>query len=143
MARDRKPVVGTPKTLCVREMDQLVEWLLRKLCKEDVFPKRSRWVITGKIADLLNEAADALFEAYEFPVKTQEERDHLHHLQTVARSKLLALDIRLNQAQRVLDLNPEHFSHYARLHNNTMDYLDAWMESDLKMFGPPTGLKHK
>lgn len=55
----------------------------------------------------------------------------------------MALDIRLNQAQRVLDLNPENFTHYARLHNNTVDYLDAWIESDYKQFGPPTGLKHK
>lgn len=141
--RDQRVVEGTPKTLCVRAMDQLVEWLLRKFCREDVFPKRSRWVITGKLADLLNEAADALFEAYDYTVVTQEERDHLHYLQSTARAKLMTLDTRMNQAQRVLDLNPEHFGHYARLHNDVVDFLDAWMVAVQQQFGPPTGLKHK
>ena len=35
--------------------DELTVYTLRMLCNENIFPKKSRWLLAGKIADLMNE----------------------------------------------------------------------------------------
>lgn len=130
------------KTPALRKTDELSEWLLRKLCNEEVFPKRSRWLFSGKIADLVNDFTTCVFRANEIRVVTAQERDARHYYQTMAISNLMALDAKINQAQRVLDISPESLHHYAVLANDCRSLLLAWINSDEKRYGPPTRLKN-
>lgn len=128
------------KTPALRKTDELTEWLLRKLCNEKYFPKRSRWLISGKIADLVNDFAVNVFRANEIKVVTQKERDARHYYQTMAIANLMALDVKMNQAQRILDISPDSLEHYAALVNDCRALLLAWMNADNKRYGAPTSL---
>lgn len=128
------------KTPALRKTDELTDWLLRKLCNEQVFPKRSRWLIAGKIADLVNDFSVNVFRANEIRAITPQERDARHYYQTLALADLMTLDVKVNQAQRILDISPEALHHYAVLANDCRTLLMAWMNSDEKRYGSPTRL---
>ena len=128
------------KTPALRKTDELTDWLLRKLCNEKYFPKRSRWLIAGKIADLANDFSINVFRANEIRVVTPQERDARHYYQTMAMANLMTLDVKVNQAQRILDISPDSLEHYARLVNDCRALLMAWMNSDEKRYGSPARL---
>lgn len=69
---------------------------------------------------------------------TQTERDKRHYWQTMALSNLMALDARVNQAGRILCINPNTMEYYAGLVNECRRMLLAWMNSDVKRYGEPT-----
>lgn len=130
------------KTAVLRESHELVVWLSRKLCREDVFPKRSRWLLAGKIADTLNDYMRDVVRANEIKVITQAERDARHYWQTMAMAELMTLDVLVNNAVEILDIEPERLKRYAGLCNSCRGLLMAWMNADNKRYGPPTGLEH-
>ena len=141
MARNDKQKHTSEKTPLLVKTEELMIWLTGKLCNEQVFPKRSRWLFGGKIADLMNDYHTAVHKANEIKVATQQERDLRHYYQTMAYSNLMALDAKINLAQRALDIEPEKLHHYATLCNACRTMLLAWMNSDTKRYGPPTRLK--
>ena len=55
LRRDRYKIEPTQKTRVEKATDEIVKRTLEVLCKEDVFPKRSRWLMAYKIADLIND----------------------------------------------------------------------------------------
>lgn len=138
--RHSKEKHTSEKTPALRKTDELTEWLLRKLCNENVFPKRSRWLIGGKIADLVNDYSINVFRANEIKVVTQKERDARHYYQTMAIANLMALDAKVNQAQRILDISPDSLEYYAALVNDCRALIMAWMNADKKRYGAPTSL---
>lgn len=140
MARNDKQKHQSEKTPLLNTEKEFIEWIFHKLCKEDVFPKRSRWLIAGKIADLVNDFDTAIHRANEIRVVTQQERDLRHYYQTMAMSNLMALDAKINLAQRVLDISPETFTYYAKLANDLRGQLQAWMTADERRYGKPTSL---
>ena len=142
MARNDKQKHYSDKTPLINKTEELMVWLCGKLCSEQVFPKRSRWLFSGKIADLMNDYHTAIHKANEIKVVTQQERDLRHYYQTMAYSNLMALDVKINLAQRALDIEPEKLHHYATLCNDCRTLLIAWMNSDNKRYGPPTRLKN-
>lgn len=142
MPRGEKQKHSSEKTPLLNKTNDLMIWLFGKLCKEDVFPKRSRWLFAGKIADLANDYHSAIHKANEIRVVTQRERDLRHYYQTAAMSYLMALDSKVNLAQQALDIDPEKLHYYATLTNECRSLLIAWMNSDNKRYGPPTGLKN-
>lgn len=139
-SRHSKSKSISDKTPALRKTDELVDWLLRKLCNDKIFPKRSRWLIAGKIADLTNDFSINVFRANEIKVVTAQERDMRHYYQTMAVADLMALDVKVNQAQRILDISPEALHHYAELANDCRTLLLAWINSDNKRYGAPTSL---
>ena len=130
------------KTPAIRMTLEFTEHLYRKLCKEDVFPKRSRWLFSGKIADLANDFETEVFVANEIKPTTQRERDARHYHLTMAIAKLMALDAKVTQAGRVLSISPDTLELYAGYVNSCRNLIVAWMNSDEKRYGPPTRLKH-
>ncbi|MBR3278700.1 MAG: hypothetical protein IKG01_07400 [Lachnospiraceae bacterium] len=127
------------ETPSLRESAYLVERILRKLCQEKVFPKRSRWVIAQKIADTANEYLTAVIEANDPKVQTEELRERRFTLQQIALGKLSALDVLINMAIRVLSLKPENFKDIADRIITCEKLLKAWIASDEKRYGPPSG----
>ena len=131
------------KTDCMNRTADLVEYLLRKLCKEDIFPKRSRWLFSGKIADLLNDFETYVNLANEIKPVTQEERDKRHFYLTMAVATLKAMDAKVNTAQRVLCISPEKLGNYADIVNDLGNLLTGWMKYDDKKYGKPSGFSDK
>lgn len=127
-----------PETPYLRESEYLTDRILRKVCQEKVFPKRSRWVIAEKIADTAVDYLTAVIEANDPKVQTQELRDRRYTLQQIALGKLSALDVLLNTAIRVLSLQPENFKDIASRIITCERLLKAWIASDEKRYGPPS-----
>ena len=128
------------KTPALRAVDDLCSYILRKLCDEEMFPRRSRWLFSGKIADLVNEFHSCVFLANEMKVETERDRDERCFQLNRAMSYLMAIDARMNLAMRVLYISPELLEHYAELVNTCRDKLLAWKNSDKKRYGSPSGL---
>lgn len=131
----------TETPLMKASMD-MTDAILKKVQNEKYFPRRSRWVITGKIADLANDYMTSINEANDPKVQTQGLRDRRFELQQIAFGKLSALDVKLSQAVRVLNLNPDELEYITGLVNRCKTLLQAWVNSDIKRYGSPSGLKN-
>ena len=70
--------------------DELTVYTLRMLCNENIFPKKSRWLLAGKIADLMNEFHQNLHVGNDIFVATEEDAHERHLRQTRAYSALYA-----------------------------------------------------
>ena len=100
------------------------------VCREKVFPKRTRWVIGGKIADIVNDYHTVVMTANGIKVTTREEFIERHRLQTLAIAHLYALNVKMGLAQVVLSINPDGMNHWATLWNNADRCTKAWMNKD-------------
>lgn len=139
MPRDPKHNTSkNEKTPLERKSIELTDHLFRKLCNEKVFPRRSRWLFAGKLADLANDYMNCVDRANEIRVLTQTERNARHYWQTMALANLQTLDARVNQAGRVLQIDANVMEYYAGLVNECSRLIQAWMTSDEKKYGPPS-----
>jgi len=141
-ARGMKMKNITEKTPALRAANEFSEYVLRLLCKEDLFPKRSRWLMSGKLADMVNDFHTAIFRANEINVVTPQERDERHYQITMALAHLMAIDAKMNLAMRVLDIEPNLLEHYAHLANECRSRIMTWKNSDKKRYGSPDGLSN-
>ena len=138
MPRDSRPQEPSKtETPLMLKAAELGDELFRKLCKEDIFPRRSRWIMAGKIADLMNDYETAIDEANVPKVKTPALRDRRFEQQQIALGKLDALDKRITQAKRVFDANPNRLEYISKLIIENKRLLQAWINSDEKRYGPP------
>ena len=137
MPRDGKDKTPSAKTAILRKSNEFTDHLFRKLCNEQVFPKRSRWLFSGKIADLANDYMTCINLANEIRVVTPKEREARHYYQTLALARLQALDAKINQAGRVLEINPNTMEFYAGMVNECKRLIMAWINSDNKRYGLP------
>lgn len=142
MARGDKKKTIQEKTPALRLTNELTEWLLRKLCNERLFPRRSRWLMSGKIADMVYDFSAEVYFANEIKAVTLKEWGDRHEAITLAIARLLALDAKVNEAVRVLEINPDEMQHFGTLVNNCKAKLEAWLNSDMKRYGSPPGLIH-
>jgi len=118
--------------------------LRRKLCQEKTFPKRSRWMYGEKLCDLLGEYRAALSRANKPRVElggvtVQELRERRYIQQQIALGELDALDVLLNEAVEVLEMDPDSLENIFGLINRNYALLGAWITSELKRYGPPAG----
>lgn len=138
MPRDAKVRISREaRTPATRKTVEFTDHLFKKLCNEKAFPKRSRWLFSGKIADLANDFETEVFIANEIKVTTRRDRDERHYHLTMAVAKLLALDAKITQACRVLEIKPETMEYYAGYVNELLTLLRAWIAADAKRYGPP------
>lgn len=119
----------------------LAKAVLQKVSNEKVFPKRSRWIIAGKIADIANDFHTCVHRANEIRVITQAERDARHYWQTMAISNLKTLNAKFSLAMDVLDIDPNSLREIGELEVKCKNILQGWMNSDIKRYGPPTSIK--
>ena len=80
--------------------------------------------------------------ANEIKVVTQEDRDARHHYLNLAKATLLALDVKVNRAQRNLSIPPDKLHHYADLAVELKNLLQSWEASDTRRYGAPRALSH-
>ena len=141
MPRDGKNKNASEKSQAERYAGELAKKVLDKLCKEKVFPKRSRWIIAKKIADLTVDFHSSVHKANAIKVVTQVERDERHKAQTLALANLSALDAELNLAMDVLSINPDDLGDIAELEKTCERVIQGWINAEIKRYGPPTRIK--
>ena len=138
--RDRVKIEPTEKTKVERETDALAKETLRVICREKVIPKRMRWLIGQKIADLVNDFHTFVFVANEIKVKSHDEFVQRHKYQTLAVAFLKATDVKMTLALDVLELNADYLERWAGQYNDTLRIIQGWMNKDEKRyaikFGP-------
>ena len=141
MPRDGKRKNASEKSQAERYAGELAKKVLDKLCKEKVFPRRSRWLIAKKIADLTVDFHSSVHKANAIKVVTQVERDERHKAQTLALANLSALDAELNLAMDVLNINPDDLGDIAELEKTCERVIQGWINAEIKRYGPPTRIK--
>ena len=136
MSIEFEPRNKKAETPSMRETAYLADRLYAVLAKEDIFPKRSRWLFAGKLADLMADIQIAIEEANRPEVQTVHLRIRRYELQQIALGKLSALSRLLSQAQRSLHINPDRLEQVAGSINTLEKYIYAWINSDRKRYGP-------
>lgn len=128
------------KNKALRATDALTAETLRTLCRENVFPKRSRWLIAQPIADLINRFHSEVMIANEIKVETHDLMVERHKHQTIALAYLEAANIKMSLALTVLDLDADKLEKWAAKFNETRFEVMGWRSGDRrryeKRFGP-------
>ena len=138
--RDKKDKTPSERAYVLRMADDLARETLRLICKEKAFPKRSRWLISGKIADIANDYHSAVMTANGVKVTTIQEYEERHRLQTLAVAHLYALNAKMGLAQAVLSLDANTMDAWAGRFNAADRATKAWMTADVKRYGAMLGL---
>ena len=110
--------------------DELTVYTLRMLCNESFFPKKSRWLLAGKIADLMNEFHQNLHVGNDIFVATEEDAHERHLRQTRAYSTLYASASVMRTACDALDISPDKFETWAGMCVEELRLLKAWQKND-------------
>ena len=124
----------TQKNKAIRAADALTAETLRTLCRENTFPKRSRWLIAQPIADLINSFHSEIMIANEIKVETRDLMlERLKH-QTIAIAYLEAANIKMSLALTVLDLDADKLEKWAHKFNETRREVMGWRAGDRRRY---------
>ena len=130
----------TKKNTALRATDELTAETIRTLCRENVFPKRSRWLIAQPIADLINGFHSHVMIANEIKVETRELMVERYHHQTIAIAYLETANIKMSLALTVLDLEANKLEKWAEKFNHARKEVMSWRAGDRrryeKKYGP-------
>lgn len=110
--------------------DEIVVYTLRLLCNEKMFPKKSRWLMSGKIADLMNDFHQNLHKANDTYVVTPEDAKERHLLQTQAHAALNASASVMRMAYLVLQFDVNKLEYWAGMCVEELRLLKAWQRND-------------
>lgn len=127
-------VKPTKKNKALRITDELTAETLRTLCRENVFPKRSRWLIAQPIADLINEYHSNVMIANEIKVETHGLMVERYEHQTIAIAYLEAANIKMSLALTVLDLNADKLEKWAEKFNEAGKEVMSWRAGDRRRY---------
>lgn len=105
------------KALFLRAMDVLLRETGAILSRENVFPKRTRWLYAYAIMDLVNNAHSWAMYANGIEVDTRGLMLERYHAQTVALAWLYALNVKMSTAQIALSVPPEKCETWAKLYD--------------------------
>ena len=137
--RDRNKIEPNQKTRVERETDNITRETLRAICRENVIPKRMRWVVGEKIADLINDFHTSVSVANEIKVKSHAEFVERHKFQTLAVAFLKATDTKMTLALDVLELNADYLEVWAGQYNETLTQIQGWTNKDEKRYAEKYG----
>lgn len=114
--------------------NDLTAYTLRLLCNEELFSKRSRWLLAGKLADTINDFHTAVHTANELRVTTAAEAADRHRLQTRSLAYLYAAEAKMELAADVLQLDVDRLDHWSGMVNDEIKLLTGWMSKDAKRY---------
>ncbi len=137
--RDRYKIEPTQKTRVEKATYKIVKRTLEVLCKEDVFPKRSRWLMAYKIADLINDFHGFVQIANEIEVRSHVEFVERHKYQTLAIAFLKASDVKMTLAVDVMKASANKLEFWAGQYNDTLRQLQGWRNKDEKRYAEKYG----
>ena len=137
--RDRNRIEPDQKTRVERETDKLTGETLRAMCREKVIPKKMRWIIGQKIADLVNDFHTSVNIANGIKVRSRDEFVERHKFQTLALAYLKATDTKMTLALDVMELNADYFETWAGQYNETLRQIQGWLTKDEKRYSERFG----
>lgn len=137
--RDRNRIEPDQKTRVERETDKLTGETLRAMCREKVIPKKMRWIIGQKIADLVNDFHTSVNIANGIKVRSHDEFVERHKFQTLALAYLKATDTKMTLALDVMELNADYFETWAGQYNETLRQIQGWLTKDEKRYSERFG----
>lgn len=139
MKRERYKIEPSQKTRVEKESVEIAKKTLDVISKEDVFPKRSRWIMAYKIADHINDFYRYAMVANEIEVRSHEEFVDRHKYQTLAIAFLKAADDVITLAMDVMTVNANKLEFWAGQYNETLKQLQGWRNKDEKRYSEKYG----
>lgn len=122
------------KSQAVSASDALLRETMAIMCREKVFPKRSRWQMAEPIAHIVNNYHTMIAYANGIQVTNHALFAERHIAQTLALSWLYALNVKMTAAQIVLDAPIDSFAHWANLFVTAERVTKAWRTADRKRY---------
>jgi hypothetical protein len=113
----------------------LVDETLRLLCKEELFPKKSRWLMAQEIAKTANRFLNWVVYANGIVVDTPELASERHNAQRRAVAWCKALNSGMEGARRHYKFSADYLKNWAHIYNHEKKLLTAWISSDKKRYG--------
>lgn len=129
--KEKKP---SQKNKALRMTDSLTVETLKALCRENAFPKRTRWLLAQPIADLINAFHTEVMVANEIKVETYGLMVERYERQTVALAYLEAANIKMSLALTVLDVNADSLEKWAEKFNETRREVMGWRSGDRRRY---------
>lgn len=113
------------------------------LCREDCFPKRSRWLGAKDIADCANEMLMCIYTANDIRVKTEEDARIRRAYQTRALARFGALEKRMTFEAFYWEKDVNLYSEWARKMNSLGPVLKNWIWKDEKRYADLLGIRQE
>ena len=109
---------------------ELYDETLRIICKEDLFPKKSRWLFAEKIANTANDFTGMISYANSIEADTPKLALERHEAQRLAWALLAKLNTLMENAQRHYRFNPNRIGHWCHIFNRERGLLSRWINND-------------
>ncbi len=113
----------------------LLDETLRLLCKEELFPKKSRWLMGQDIARVANQFLDMVVYANGIIVDTPELAKERHNAQRRAVALCKTLNSGMERARRHYKFSADYLKNWAHIYNHEKKLLTGWISSDKKRYG--------
>lgn len=140
MGRNNPGPRPSEKALFLRAADALLQETVGLVCREKVFPKRSRWLFSEYIIDLIQKYHSCVMSANDIVVKTRAEFLDRHRLQALGMGYLKAANDKVSAAQSALSINADYLAHWGDLWDNAVKFTQGWITKDAarlaEKFGP-------
>lgn len=132
--RERK---AYDKMKLITVSNSLVKRTVQILSREDTFPKRSRWLMGQKIADVAQDYHTQLNKANEINCsKVPELYKDRRRMQYLAYASLMTLDAKMSMAIDCFNINEDRFDAWADDLVDARNLLLAWIRADEKRYKP-------
>ena len=113
----------------------LYDETLRLLCKEELFPKKSRWLMAQEIAKTANRFLDMVNYANGIIVDTPELAKERHNAQRRAVALCKTLNSGMERARRHYNFSADYLKNWTHIYNHEKKLLTGWISSDKKRYG--------
>ena len=113
---------------------KLYDETLRLLCKEELFPKKSRWLMGQDIARVANQFLDMVVYANGIIVDTPELAKERHNAQRRAFALCKTLNSGIERARRHYKFSADYLKNWAHTYNHEKKLLTGWISSDKKRY---------
>lgn len=127
------------KAAVITASSALLKETMAILNRENVFPKRSRWMFAYKIADIVNDYHTMIAYANGIEVKSHDLFAERHKAQTLAVAWLYALNVKMTAAQICCDAPVDAFTHWSNLWVDAEKLTKAWRSSDVRRYSEQFG----
>lgn len=126
---------GEQKLEVITKAIELCERLLKAVQSEEMFPKRSRWLIASKIASMAEDIQTEVRMANRIRVVYADDYLYRRKLQMQADCHCEALLSLIENAHRILSIDSRKVENWVGLIKQLEVLISKWRESDRKRYG--------
>ena len=141
MSRDKKPEEDQKELpIALRETIKLTEDTFRLISDENIFPKKSRWLMSHEMSKIINRVHTIVMFANGIDVDSalDAERPLLYLIRTaslaIALAWMKALDAKMSLSLDVMNTNGNKYEVWGRQYLKTRHYIQDWRRADIKRY---------